>query len=357
MSLREARAACCTLSFSLLLLLSCSPDSPPPLQTAFYLYRFRPPAFVEISSDFQIVDEVPFSIPLNCSLFDTFPAPAGEFLLVELNCPNGQTVLFLDTDSGSVSQPVTEADSHYLGWASDGGSVFLKVDSLGEAGVIRAYTHGKQDNLNIPGWTYDLSARPGSDDFVFTFSRGLGYGSELHAARGNGRNSRLLFEDPFNYISFARYSPDGRQIAFIKIPDSQTPFTVGELWVMDADGSRTRKLSDADAGHGYAANWSPDGEWIAFVMRDNPEDESADRSPSSLISNIHLVHLESGDVKQVTFFSSGWVETPHWSPDGSVLAFNTVLNGRMDVQIADITSGEIWPLMTDSSCCPAWMRK
>jgi Tol biopolymer transport system component len=62
-------------------------------------------------------------------------------------------------------------------------------------------------------------------------------------------------------------------------------------------------------------------------------------------------------VKQITFFSSGWAETPHWSPDGSLLAFNTVLNGRMGVQIADIQSGEIWPLMTESSCCPAWMRK
>ena len=356
MSLREARAACCTLLFSWFLL-SCTPHSPPSLRTALYLYRFNPPAFVELSSDFQIVEEVPFTIPLNCSLFDTFPAPVGRFLLIELSCPNGQTVLLLDTDTGSVSQPVTRADSHYLGWAGDGGSAFLKVDSLGEAGVIRAYTHGKQDNLHITGWTYDLSARPGSDDFGFAFSRGLGYGSELHAARGSGRTSRLLYEDPFNYLSFSRYSPDGRQIAFIKIPDTQTPFTVGELWVMDADGSRPRKLADVDAGHGYAANWSPDGEWIAFVKRENPGDESADRSPGSLISNIHLVHSESGDVKQVTFFSSGWVETPHWSPDGRLLAFNTVQNGRMDVQIADITSGEIWPLMTDPTCCPAWMRK
>jgi Tol biopolymer transport system component len=95
--------------------------------------------------------------------------------------------------------------------------------------------------------------------FHFHLFARLGYGSELHAAQRSGRNSQLLYEDPFNYISFARYSPDGRQIAFIKIPDTQTPFTVGELWVMDADGSNPRKLADVDAGHGYAANWSVDG--------------------------------------------------------------------------------------------------
>ena len=92
-----------------------------------------------------------------------------------------------------------------------------------------------------------------------------------------GKAVEQLYADPFHYISFARYSPDGRQIAFIKIPDTQTPFTVGELWVMNSDGSNARKLADADAGHGYAANWSPDGKQIAFVLRENPDDERADQ--------------------------------------------------------------------------------
>ena len=137
-------------------------------------------------------------------------------------------------------------------------------------------------------------------------------------------------------ISFARYSPDGRQIAFIKIPDTQTPFTVGELWVMNADGSNARKLADADAGHGYAANWSPDGKRIAFVVRENPEDEQADQSSDALISNIYIVDVESGALTQVTHLEDGRVETPFWSPDGNTLAFNVVINDRMEVRIADL---------------------
>ncbi len=77
-------------------------------------------------------------------------------------------------------------------------------------------------------------------------------------------DSTVIYADPYNYISFARFSPDGKQIAFIKTPDTQIPFTIGELWVMDADGSNARKLVDADAGHGYAANWSPDGKQNRF---------------------------------------------------------------------------------------------
>ena len=152
-------------------------------------------------------------------------------------------------------------------------------------------------------------------------------------------------------------SPDGEQIAFIKIPDTQTPFTAGELWVMDADGSHPRKLADADAGHGYAASWSLDGKWIAFVKRENIEDQNANQSTEALISNIYLVNLQNGELKQITFFENGRAETPHWSPDGNTLVFSTVLNGRMEVQIADIASGEIRSLTTEPACCPAWMRK
>src|SRR5262245_18516877 len=104
---------------SLLFLLSCTlvtqnPQQQFPLQTSFYIYRFNPPALVEFSEDFQPIDEIPFAIPPNCGLFNIFPAPVGKFLAIELNCPNGQTVLYLDVESASVTQPVIDTDSHFL---------------------------------------------------------------------------------------------------------------------------------------------------------------------------------------------------------------------------------------------------
>jgi len=283
--------------------------------------------------------------------------------MIELNCPNGQTVLFLDTstslsaNSASVTQPVTASDAHFLAWTSDGKAAYLKVDSLGAPQVIRAYADGAKDILAIPDFTYDLSAKPDSRDFTFTLSRGLGYGSELYLAQHDGRISTLLYADPYNYISFARWSPDGKQIAFIKTPDTQTPFTVGELWVTSADGSNARKLADADSGHGYAANWSPDGKQIAFVVRENHENEDANQLSDALISNIYIVDVETGALNQITNFDNGRVETPLWSPNGNTLAFTVVLNGRMNVSIADMFSGEIKLIEAESTCCPVWMRK
>ncbi len=346
----------------LFLLFSCTP-TPPTFQTSFFVYRFDPPGFVEFSPDFQPIREIPFSVPPDCGLLDVYPAPVGKYLLIELSCPNGQTVLFLDAESGSITQPITDSDSHFLAWTPDGKAAYLKVDSLGNAHIIRMDANGKEKFIPITEFTYDLSANPISQDFTFTFSRGMGEGSELWLAKHDGKVVQQLYTDQFNYISFGRYSPDGSKIAFIKVPDSQTPFTVGELWVMNADGSNPRKLADADAGHGYAANWSQDGSQIAFVKRENPKDGAANQSSDSLISNIYLVNIKSGELSQVTQLANGHVETPHWSPDGNTLAFTVVLNGRMQTQIAEIASGAIRTLIADiapvggSTCCPAWMRK
>jgi dipeptidyl aminopeptidase/acylaminoacyl peptidase len=342
-----------------------TPSSPP--QASLYVYRFNPPALIEFSQDLQIIGEIPFSIPPHCVIFDIFSAPIGKFLAIELSCSNGQTVLFLDASStppaplsassAFVMQPIQDSDSHFLAWTPDGKSIYLKVDSLGAPHVIRVHTDGTKESIPISEFTYDLATSGTQGEFTFTFSRGLGQGSELNLAQHDGHTNKVLYADPYNYISFARFSPDGTQIAFIKIPDTSTPFTVGELWVMSADGSNAHKLADADAGHGYTANWSPDGKRIAFVVRENPGDERADQSSDTLISNLYIVDVESSALTQITDIENGHTETPVWSPDGNTLAFNVVLNDRMEVQIADLRTGRIRSLIAESTCCPAWMRK
>ena len=278
-------------------------------------------------------------------------------MLIELSCPNGQTILFLDTETGPATQPITDSDSHFLAWTPDGKAAYLKVDSLGSPHIVRVFADGRQESIPVTEFTYDLASSANENEFTFTFSRGLGQGSELWLAKRDGKVVEPLYSDRYNYISFARFSPDGSQIAFVKIPDTQTPFTVGELWVMSADGSDPRKLAEADAGHGYAANWSPDGKRIAFVVRANPDDARADQSSEALISNIYIVEVESGALTNVSNLENGRVETPFWSPDGNTLAFNVVINDRMEVRIADLATGEIRSLITESTCCPAWLRK
>jgi Tol biopolymer transport system component len=87
------------------------------------------------------------------------------------------------------------------------------------------------------------------------------------------------------------------------------------------------------------------------------DDPNASQSAEALISNIYIVNVETGEIKPVTHFTEGRAETPHWSPDGNTLVFQNVLNGRMDLQVVDLASGEIKPILAEPACCPSWMRK
>lgn len=300
---------------------------------------------------------IPFFIPTGCALEDLFPPRRGADLAIELSCSFGQAVVWLNADTGELKQPVTDTDSHFLAWSVDGEAIYLKVDTINHPQILRVHLDGTREYLPILESTYDLAPLSDAGGFIFSFSRGMGLGSEMHLARPDGRADKQLAVDPGFYLSFARWSADEKQIAYIKILDSQTPFTVGELWVMSSNGSNARKLADADAGHGFSPAWSPDGTRLAYVKRENPNDPAADLSAGSLVSNIYIVNVQSGNVTPLTGYKDASVGSPLWSPDGNQIAFTAVMNDKMRVILANPVSGEAQQVLPGSSCCAGWIQK
>jgi Tol biopolymer transport system component len=223
--------------------------------------------------------------------------------------------------------------------------------------VLKWHLDGEQESLKISEYTYDLSPAPRGDDFVYSFSAGMGMGSAMRLTSRLGDPGEQIALDDLNYLALARWSPDGQRIAFIKIPDSATPFTVGELWVMDADGGHARRLAEADAGHGTPPAWSPDGQYIAFVVRENAEDARADVSATALISNLYLVNVGTGESTHITDFEGARVLELSWMPGSDAIAFTAVLDDRMTVFLQNTTSGEMKQVMLDGICCASWLQR
>ena len=107
-------------------------------------------------------------------------------------------------------------------------------------------------------------------------------------------------------VSNPEISPDGSQIVYTRgWVDKINDRRASEIWIMDADGGRKRRLTE-----GSSPKWSPSGDRIAFTDEGDPEgtqifvrwmDDEGLRTP--------ITHVEN---------SPGNVQ---WSPDGRHIAF------------------------------------
>ncbi len=78
------------------------------------------------------------------------------------------------------------------------------------------------------------------------------------------------------------WSPDGRLIAFTSTRDGKA-----QIYVMDADGSELRRVSDG-ASNDFSPTWSPDGNWIAFA------------SNRDFGSTIYIMDVSGGNLKRLS---------------------------------------------------------
>lgn len=294
-----------------------------------------------------------------CDIAGLHASPNGRWVVVEVGCETSVHTLVMATATGEVHPAGSEAweCSFFLNWAPDGDALLVRVGHLGESTIFLVNAHnGRFERMDTPPFTYDAAFSPDGKRALYATTRGLGFGSEVWIMDLNGRDRELIISDPAHIIAYPRWSPTGEAIAYIRIPDSNVPFTVGELVLADGNGRNERVVAPADAGHGYPPVWSPDGREVAFVVRENPENRRADMVASALESNIYIADMSSGEVRAVTRFEGALTEAPAWSPDGAWLAFSTDAGGVADVWLVEVASGELLQVTQNANArCPVWV--
>ena len=127
---------------------------------------------------------------------------------------------------------------------------------------------------------------------------------EIYGINDDGSNLQRLTHHP-RYDHCARWSPDGKQIVFVRRFDEGRR-QQGNLFLMNADGSNERRLTDHPNSDGPNVAWAPDGKRLIFSS--GPE------------AHLHILDIITGELKQVTN-NDGLTVDPHWSPDGKTIVY------------------------------------
>jgi len=110
------------------------------------------------------------------------------------------------------------------------------------------------------------------------------------------------------------FSPDGRQIAFVRNADR-----FDRLFVVNVDGTGLRTVTASASVHVQDPEWSPDGTRFAF----------------SDGGDLYVVNADGSGLRNLTTDEFSNARHPSWSPDGSRIAY-AVLN---EVRVIAVSGG------------------
>jgi TolB protein len=245
--------------------------------------------------------------------------------------PAGDRILYSSTHHFEASCPAVPDFSKGYVWP-----VYASMDIfVGDAdgSNLKQLTHEF-------GYDAEATISPMGDRIVFTSMRDGDL--DIYSMALDGSDVQRL-TDGVGYDGGPFYSPDGSKIVYRAsrptgdaLADYKSLLADGlirpsalEIYIMDADGSNNRQITDNGAAN-FGPFWHPSGEKILFAS--NMDD------PTGREFDIYMINVDGTGLEQITD-APGFDGFPVFSPDGKYLVFgsnrNQAQDGETNVFIAE----------------------
>ncbi len=284
---------------------------------------------------------------------------SGGGVIAFTSARDGNSEIYVMNADGSDPRRLTNqrGEDYWPTWSPDGTQIAFASERDGNFEIYvmnadgsnqRRLTHNNANDLE-PAWS---PAPPGGGTggtqiafMYYSADKGAIYVMDVDG------NNRWQLTDGSGDDWLPAWSPappgggtGGAQIVFVSRRDGNP-----EIYIMDADGSHQRRLTNNMGEDTYPA-WSPappgsgtGGAQISFF---------SEREGSR---DLYLMNADGSNVRQLTHDNASvWVSA--WSPDGTQIAFTSERDGNREIYVIDADGANLRRLTNNrvSDDIPAW---
>ena len=231
----------------------------------------------------------------------------------------------------------------------DGNQVAFSIQGPENPGIYTTVVGGEK-SLRLTRSAGDCCPRWSPDGRQVAFLRATDDGVVIHVIPTLGGTEHRLYSGPSGFFEFYRsldWSPDGKVLAFTESHADKTHSWITLLSLADLTTRRLTSPSDQELDYGPA--FSPDSSTVAFVRG----------IVSGGVSDLYVMSSAGGAPKRLTVDNAWIFGAPTWTPDGRDIVFSSMRGGLLSLWRVSASGGTPRPVtgVGEMATSPSIARK